>query len=104
VLFNIELSRVAAFELIKDPDVAREKMQQRLEELKARDDGGARWWTERWSGILERWDIASIVALLISTTPEDVDMRKVSPIDALLTEDAVAKAAERAREVWRATR
>lgn len=104
VLYNIELSRAAAFKLIERPDVGRKKMQHRLEELKARDDGGARWWIEQWAGLLERWDVASVVALLLSTTPEDVDVRKVSPIGALLTEEMVVQAAGRAREVWRATR
>jgi len=104
VLYNIELSRAAAFELIKQPDVARRKMQRRLDEIKTRDDGGARWWIERWTDLLERWDVASLVALLLSTAPEDVDARKVSPIDAILTESMIVKAAGRAREVWYATR
>ena len=104
VLYNIELSRAAAFELIKQPDVARRKMQDRLDELKAKDDGGANWWIERWADLLGRWDVAAIVALLISTDPADIDARKVSPIGALLTEDMIVQAARRAREVWYATR
>ena len=104
VLYNIELSRVAAFNLIAAPGTARRDMQRRLEELTKQDDGGSRWWTERWADLLERWDVAEVVALLLSTDPEDVDMRKVSPIDALVSEDEAIEAAVRARAVWRATR
>ena len=104
VLYDIELSRVAAFNLIAAPGDGREEMQRRLRELAEKDDGGSRWWIERWADLLERWDIGEIVALLLSTDPEDVDMRKVSPVDALVSEDEALEAAVRARTVWRATR
>ena len=104
VLLNIEMSRAAAFNVIRDPGAARQKMRQRLELLRGADDGGAAVWLDFWEDLLERWDVGEVVRLLLSTDPEDVESRKVSPISEIISDDEAAAALDRARRVWRATR
>ena len=104
VLLNVELSRVAAFVVARDPIVAREKMRERLRRLRSVDDGGADRWLDTWDEILDRWADAELLALLLSTDPDDVELRKVSPVSALVSEEQRGEALDRARELWRATR
>jgi transcriptional regulator with XRE-family HTH domain len=104
VLANIELSRVAAFRIIQDPDKARERMQEELASLRGSDDGSAASWLEYWGDLLERWDTGEVVRLLLSTDVEDVERRKVSPVRAVVSADEVTGALGRAQQVWRATR
>lgn len=104
VLLNIELSRVAAFAVARDPLTAREKMRERLGQLRSVDDGGADRWFDAWDEILDRRSDGELLALLLSTDPDDVELRKVSPISALVSEEQRRAALDRARELWRATR
>jgi transcriptional regulator with XRE-family HTH domain len=104
VLLNIELSRVAAFNIMTDPDAARQRMAERLMFLRSADDGGAAYWLNYWDGLLQRWDVGEVVRLLLSTDPDDVESRKVSPISAVISADEEGAALDRAKLVWRATR
>ena len=104
VLANIELSRVAAFRVIKHPGKARELMYKELAALRGSDDGSASGWLDFWQDVLERWDTGEVVRLLLSTDAEDVERRKVSPVRAVLPAGEVTAALYRARQVWRATR
>ena len=104
VLLNVELARVAATHIVRDPVGARSAMEDRLSELRERDDGSSQDWLDDWDGILGRWDLAEVVALLLSTDPEDVNRRKVSPIGALISSNEREESVRRAREFWRATR
>jgi transcriptional regulator with XRE-family HTH domain len=104
VLINIEVSRTAAFNVLADPDRAREALRVGLERLRVRADGKAGRWLDYWSDRLERWDVAEIVRLLLSTDPEDVEWRKVSPLGAILSDEEMEAALGRARQVWHATR
>jgi transcriptional regulator with XRE-family HTH domain len=104
VLLNIEMARVAAFRILDDPPSARAAMVKRLAVLRARENGGAEHWLNDWAALLDRWDVAEVVGLLLSTDPDDVERRKVSPLDAIVSDEEAAAALERARRVWRATR
>ncbi|MGA3217464.1 MAG: hypothetical protein ABSE77_00060 [Acidimicrobiales bacterium] len=92
VLLNSEMSRAAAFNVIREPGAARQKMRQRLELLRGSDDGGAAVWFDFWEDLLERWDVGEVVRLLLSTDPEDVESRKVSPISEIMSDDEGAAA------------
>jgi hypothetical protein len=104
ILLNIEMSRVAAFNTIADPGGARHKMAERLAFLRTADDVGAVHWLDYWDLLLNEWDLGQMVRLLLSTDPEDIEWRKVSPIDAIVSDDEAAGALDRAKLVWRATR
>lgn len=104
VLLNVEMSRLAAFAYIRDPAGARAKMDKRIGVLRSADDGGATAWLDAWDHILREWGDGEIVALLLSTDPDDVELRKVSPISELVSEDEREDALHRAKEVWRATK
>ncbi len=103
-LANIELSRSAAFCVMKDPGKARELMKKQLAVLRGIDDGSAAIWLDFWEDVLERWETAAVVRLLLSTDPEDIERRKVSPVRAVLPAREASAAHRRAELVWRATR
>lgn len=102
VLINIEVARVAAFKVIEDPELTRKRMVEYMADLRERNDGSSRRWLNFWDDVLAHWSTGDLVAFLLSTDPEDVDLRKVSPIPALVTETERAQATTRARKVWRA--
>jgi len=104
VLANIELCRVAAFRVIRAPEKVRELMRKELTSLRGADDGTAASWLDFWDDVLERWDTGEVVRLLLSTDAEDVELRKVSPVRAVVPDREATAAVERARLVWRATR
>lgn len=104
VLLNIELARFAAGHVVRDPESSRVAMSELLTKLRARDDGSSANWLDDWEAILERWDLAEVVSLLISTDPEAVERRKVSPVSAIITPTERDEAVRAAREFWRATR
>lgn len=104
VLINLELARVALFSIVADPEGARRKLERRLETMRAHDDGGASSWLEDWADLLGRWNLVEVFSLLLSSRPEDVERRKVSPIDAVVSTEERDGAVQRARQVWRATR
>ena len=104
VLLNIELGRIAAGRVARDPEGARFAMSELLTKLKARDDGSSAIWLDDWEAILGRWDLAEVISLLISTDPEAVERRKVSPVSAIITPTERGEAVRAAREFWRATR
>jgi hypothetical protein len=103
-LANIELSRAAAFRVVKDPGRARELMEKQLAVLRGVDDGTAIKWLDFWEDVLDHWDTADVVRLLLSTDPEDLERRKVSPIRAVVPAHEASAALRRAEQVWRATR
>jgi transcriptional regulator with XRE-family HTH domain len=103
-LANIELSRSAAFCVVKDPGRAVEQMKKRLAVLRGIDDGSSVTWLDFWEDVLEHWGTAALVRLLLSTDPEDVERRKVSPVGAVLPPREVSGALHRAEGLWRATR
>lgn len=104
VLINIEMSRSAAFKVADDPEGSRTNMVEHMADLRRRNDGSSRRWLDFWDDVLETWPTARLVIFLLSTEPEDVARRKVSPITAVLSEEERLEAAARARKVWRATR
>ena len=104
VLLNIELARIAAGHVVRDPESSRVAMSELLVKLRARDDGSSANWLDDWEAILERWDLAEVISLLLSTDPEAVERRKVSPVSAIITPTERDEAVRAAREFWRATR
>ncbi|MGH3495572.1 MAG: helix-turn-helix domain-containing protein, partial [Sciscionella sp.] len=104
VLLNIELARAAANHVARDPGKARTAMTDRLAQLRSHDAGSSATWLDDWDGILSRWDLSEVMALLISTDPDDVERRKVSPLDAVISPPEREQAARQAREIWRAAR
>lgn len=104
VLLNIELARIAAGHVAQDPDSARVAMSELLTKLRARDDGSSAIWLDDWEAILERWDLVEVISLLISTDPEAVERRKMSPVSAVITPSERDEAVRAARALWRATR
>ena len=104
VLLNIELARIAAGHVVRDPETSRVAMSELLTKLRARDDGSSASWLDDWEAILERWNLAEVISLLISTDPEAVERRKVSPVSAIITPTERDEAVRAAREFWRATR
>lgn len=103
-LVNIERSRSAAFKIAAEPIATRAVVEHELGELRSRAAGSSSYWLDFWDAMVCQWDVAEIVRLLLSTGPEDVDRRKVSPVYVLLTEEDNRAAVERAKVLWRATR
>jgi len=103
-LANIELSRSAAFCVVRDPARARELMKKQLAVLRGIDDGSAVIWLDFWEDVLEHWETAAVICLLLSTDPGDIERRKVSPVRAVLPAREASAALRRAEQVWRATR
>jgi transcriptional regulator with XRE-family HTH domain len=103
-LANIELSRSATFCVVKDPARARALMKKQLAVLRDVDDGSSVIWLDFWEDVLEHWETAAVVRLLLSTDPEDIERRKVSPVRAVLPTREVSAALRRAEQLWRATR
>jgi len=68
------------------------------------DGGHSDYWLDRWDELLARRDRKEIISLLLSTDREAVDLRKVSPVRALLSGDEYQQAVGRARELWHAAR
>jgi hypothetical protein len=104
VLLNVELARVAARHVARSPEFCRAAMSQRLAKLRARDDGSSAGWLDDWDAILDRWDVAEVISLLLSTDPAAVERRKVSPISAVISQAERDGAARSAREFWNAAR
>ena len=75
-----------------------------LAKLQDRDDGSSTSWLDDWEAILDRWDLVEVISLLLSSDPEAVERRKVSPVNAVITPAEREEAARSAREFWRATR
>jgi transcriptional regulator with XRE-family HTH domain len=104
VLLNVELARVAARHVARSPDSSRAAMSELLAKLRARDDGSSASWLDDWEAILDRWDVAEVISLLLSTDAEAVERRKVSPISAVISQAERDEAARSAREFWNAAR
>lgn len=104
VFMSIELGRLAAQKVAGDPVASRSVMIERLAEMRSHDDGTPSAWLVDWQALLDRWNLPEIIELLISTDPDDIERRKVSPIDVLITDDERQDAARRARLLWNAAR
>lgn len=104
VLLNIELGRIAAAKVARAPARSREAMSDHVAKLRVRDDGTSARWLDDWEGLLDRWDLAEVISLLLSTDPEAIERRKVSPISAVISPAEREQAARVARDLWRATR
>ena len=101
-LVTERLRRAATLKLA-DNQEARNAVERRQRELSAKADRSGIVWPDFWDGLVPRWDVAEILPLLLSTRPEAIDMRKTSPVWALLREEEHKAAVARAEALWRAT-
>jgi DNA-binding XRE family transcriptional regulator len=104
-LLNIELHRLAAYAVMSNPQRALSVMQSAIAERRSADaHGNSSPWIERWESLIDRSDIDEIVAFLLSTDPDVVDQRKLSPCAAFVTADQREDILRRLAQVRRGPR
>ncbi|MEQ4301345.1 hypothetical protein ABNF97_08130 [Plantactinospora sp. B6F1] len=80
------LHRAVAGRLVSDPDGVLAKAAANLERLRSvHPDGMAAKWLERWSAVLDA-GVESVLTVLTSTRPDDVELRQNSPFAGVLPE------------------
>ena len=95
---GFEFHRAVLDKLLKSPDGTIASAAERLPRLKAAVKGDlAEEWMREWEAMIEARDLQRLGAVMTGSDQRSIDMRQVSPFDAVLNREERAQAMERAQ-------
>lgn len=95
---SFEFHRVVLDKLLKSPDSTIASAAERLPRLKAAVRGElGQGWMREWEALIEARDLHGLGAVMTGSDQRSIDMRQVSPFDAVLDREERAQAMERAQ-------
>ncbi|WP_234358917.1 excisionase family DNA-binding protein [Plantactinospora sp. BC1] len=98
------LHRAVAGRLVSDPDAVLAKAAANLERLRSvHPDGMAAKWLERWRAVLDA-GVESVLTVLTSRRPDDVELRQNSPFAGVLSETERRAVLAAFAQRWRSDR